>query len=377
MSRLKILCIDDDKHSLNATVRTLRRLRPEWVVSFYTDPATAVAETTALTQPDVVMSDMLMPNMRGDQVLNHFKSNHPSCIRALLTGDVNTKPYRLAHKYSHFVLAKPCIDEDYIRLLECVEKLRQLPLNEDLQTKLGGVDLPILTESVRHLRQKLEKENSIEEIVEIVAGEPALTARIIQVANSAYFGFRVPTTDLSESIIRIGSDNLLDISLALLCEYKGSHLIDTDEHRIESERAFAVACLSKAITKLMAFPVDIQNDLFTSAILLSLGKMVNKHSFPANDSIEFNQVCLVSTYLSTLWGLSSCVSDILLRCDKYEKTTDRVSRLRNILYISENIIDLDKKQVSEFLMKVEDVKLKKVAYKTFTLSKKQPLSSQR
>ncbi|WP_104403088.1 HDOD domain-containing protein [Vibrio penaeicida] len=371
MTQLNILCIDDDQLSLRATVRTLRRLRPEWKIYSEVDSKAVLAHREQALPIHVVLTDMLMPHTNGETVLNHFKANHSHCIRALLTGDVDTKTYQLAHKYSHFVLSKPCQDDDYLKLLECTERLFQLPINDDFRAHLGKIDLPILTESVRRLKTKLKKGCTIQDAASIVAAEPSLAARIVQVANSAYLGFRVSTSDLSEAIARIGTDNLIDIAMTLLCEFKGSYLINRADHKEEADKAFQIATLAKSIASNMALPVDTQSNLFTAALMHSLGVIVCNHSDFLKQQDEkisgYTTTALVSSYLSTLWGMQLEISDTLIRCDKYRDTNDRNCTLSNILYISQKIFQMEKNDASKFLMTIDNLKLKKIAYKTLTL----------
>ncbi len=372
MSQLNILCIDDDQLSLKATVRTLRRLRPEWKVYSELDSRTILTKEKPLQDIHVVLSDMLMPFVNGEMVLNHFKESQPICIRALITGDIDTKTYQLAHQFSHFVLSKPCQDSDYLKLLECTEKLTQLPLNDHFRAQLGHVELPILTESVRRLKAMLKRGCSIKDTAEIVASEPSLSARVIQVANSPYLGFRISTSNLEEAVTRIGSDNLIDIAMALLCEFKGSYLLDIDDHKEETDKAFMIANLAKSITRNMGLSIDTQSNLFTSELLHSLGTLICKNSEflkQQNEDISgYSVTCLISSYLSTLWGMQSEVTDTILRCDRYKESNDHDFTLSNILYVSKNIIHMEKREASEFLMAIENQKLKKAAYKMLTIA---------
>jgi len=78
--------------------------------------------------------------------------------------------------------------------------------------------------------------------------------------------------------------------------------------------------------------------------------------------------CLISSYLSTLWGMQSEVTDTILRCDRYKESNDHDYTLSNILYVSKNIIHMEKREASEFLMAIENQKLKKAAYKMLTIA---------
>jgi len=69
---------------------------------------------------------------------------------------------------------------------------------------------------------------SIDDLMDIVEIDPAITAKILKVANSAFFGYPVRTTKLDDAIMRIGVNNVKSIAvgiavLSFLGDSKKSH----------------------------------------------------------------------------------------------------------------------------------------------------------
>lgn len=88
-----ILCVDDEPvvlHSLKAQLR--RRFQDDFhfEMAESVDEALELLEDVHDPQSDlVVISDWLMPGMRGDEFLAQVSKNHPNAVLILLTGQAD------------------------------------------------------------------------------------------------------------------------------------------------------------------------------------------------------------------------------------------------------------------------------------------------
>ncbi|SBV38333.1 hypothetical protein BN7874_164 [Phage NCTB] len=80
--------------------------------------------------------------------------------------------------------------------------------------------LPTLPEIAMRVSQEANKPDvELRDIAEVIKNDPALTARIIRIANSAQRGSRVnKVTDLNRALTRIGLIQIKNVSLALAME---------------------------------------------------------------------------------------------------------------------------------------------------------------
>lgn len=83
----QILCIDDDSDVLAGLALSLRGLGEIHTASGGSE---ALAVADGLDRLAVVLCDMRMPGMTGDQVLAAFNARHPLAVRLLLTGYSDT-----------------------------------------------------------------------------------------------------------------------------------------------------------------------------------------------------------------------------------------------------------------------------------------------
>jgi len=103
----KVLFVDDDIHVLHAFKRQLRK-------QFRIDTAQSPAEGLSIVEKNgpyaVVVSDLRMPGMGGDQFLTRIKKIAPDTVRIMLTGhaDLNVAMGAINDGNIFRLLTKPC-----------------------------------------------------------------------------------------------------------------------------------------------------------------------------------------------------------------------------------------------------------------------------
>ncbi|HVE83600.1 MAG TPA: response regulator [Myxococcales bacterium] len=107
----KILIVDDEENVCNALRRTLRREGYEIDVANH--PAEAL-EKLLRTRYDLVLSDHLMPDMTGLELLKIVRNRHPDCMRLMLTGhaDMQTAIDAINQGEIYRFLTKPWEDTE-------------------------------------------------------------------------------------------------------------------------------------------------------------------------------------------------------------------------------------------------------------------------
>ncbi len=115
---------------------------------------------------------------------------------------------------------------------------------------------------------------SVSRLESIIEKDPTISARILSVANSAFFGTGRPVTSVSNAIIRIGFNNVKYISLGVaLMTVHGRERLDLplDSRRI-FQHSIAVGFVGKALAGVVA-DVD-PDDAFVGGILHDIGLLV-------------------------------------------------------------------------------------------------------
>ncbi|NJR70673.1 MAG: response regulator [Synechococcales cyanobacterium CRU_2_2] len=124
MSKLTILCVDDETIILNSLRRQLKQAFQDAYLyegAESADEAFEIIEELAEDGSDVIVivSDWLMPGMKGDEFLCEVNKRFPHVVKILLTGQADESAIERAkteanlHKY----LAKPW---DAQELTDCI-----------------------------------------------------------------------------------------------------------------------------------------------------------------------------------------------------------------------------------------------------------------
>ncbi|OXX74484.1 hypothetical protein B9J84_01580, partial [Vibrio sp. V03_P4A6T147] len=325
--------IDDDVFMLKAIARLIRRIRPEWEIILVSEPLNWLSEWNKhnCQPPAIIISDLLMPHKCGDELLEEVKQTYPQVVRALLTGNTQENLPQKAHAYSHFVLPKPFTQEDFERLFECTERLYQMPFNNECRTKLGSLkDLPVLPNSIHRLQQTIASPTcDLQSIADTISHEPVLVARVFQIANSSYLGFRRTTDSLSEAVGRLGATLVESIAISLLSHHANS-LVSKKAHQDISEQALRVSYISRLLAKNLGYSLRDKDRVFVSSLLTAIGKLIlmeegadihNVDSF-----LELQQgyadYYIVTAYMLMIWGYGSEIGEIVLNQSKSDFFSD-------------------------------------------------------
>ena len=143
--------------------------------------------------------------------------------------------------------------------------------------------LPPLAPVARELLRELNRDEiEINRLSQAIERDPGLTARLIGVANSAYFSQREPIYDLSTAIIRVLGLNLvksLSLGIALSTPF------DTRAcPEFPLDRYWCAAMLTATLASQLAPQAQLEpgaNDhLFLGGLLHNLGELVLAHCFP-------------------------------------------------------------------------------------------------
>jgi HD-like signal output (HDOD) protein len=203
--RKSLLFVDDDPFILDALRRQLRRYRKEWDVEFAPGGAAAL-ELMERQSFDIVISDMRMPEMDGAELLAEVLRRHPRTVRIVLSGqserELRFETLAPAHQY----LSKPC-DLDALKdVIEYASRLRDYLPNEELCSVVSSVaTLPALPESISKLSaESVEDELSSDFVGDVVCNDPCLSAEVLQLANSPFFGVSGSATHPREAVAALG-----------------------------------------------------------------------------------------------------------------------------------------------------------------------------
>ncbi|MCG8428933.1 MAG: HDOD domain-containing protein [Chromatiales bacterium] len=132
-------------------------------------------------------------------------------------------------------------------------------INEDafrseLQSAIeqNHITLPTLPEVALRVREAVEKENSTAtEIADMVATDTALSARLLQVANSPLYRGRVPIESIQMAITRLGNKLVRSLVISLAMKQIFQATSDVLDKRLRAiwEDSVQIAALSRVLSQ--------------------------------------------------------------------------------------------------------------------------------
>lgn len=211
----QLLFVDDEVKVLDGLRRMLRPLRTEWAMEFTISGRLALA-LLAERPFDVIVTDMRMPDMDGAQLLEQVRERFPKITRVVLTGQCSRDAVLRLLAVAHRHLIKPCDAETLKSEIARTCALRELlnsPALLSMVSKMSSVpSLPALYIEVN--RELETKDFSLEKVGEIIGRDIGMTAKIMQVVNSAFFGLRGRATDPVQALKLLGSETTKILVLA-------------------------------------------------------------------------------------------------------------------------------------------------------------------
>lgn len=331
-TKQRILFVDDDLSILAGLQNLLYKDRRRWDMTFAASGELALEKVYA--QPfDVVVCDMRMPGMDGATVLNRVKDASPSTARIMLSGHAEREAIVRALPALHQLLAKPC---DATTLRSTIERsLESEAAMRDSKVRgvIGKIDkLPSAPAVYAALSAAMSTSaTTLDELAAIVARDPGLSAKVLQLVNSAYFGSGQKTSSITEAVALLGTEQL---------RYIGITAPVFTALPEDPCAGFGLAARQEAAAKIArrvreAVPSDVAEQAYSGALLHDVGSVVLAVGFPGEyervlaagdpDIIGLENATFgtnhaeVGACLLGLWGLPGPIVDIVRYHHRWEE----------------------------------------------------------
>jgi putative nucleotidyltransferase with HDIG domain len=323
-NKLRILFVDDEPMILEVIRLTLESAAADWDMVFVEAGATAL-ELMARQPFDIVVTDMRMPGMTGAQLLIEVMKRYPATVRIILSAyaehDLLSKCVGATHQY----LAKPLELAALKTALSRVARLKEwLPSRQIQQSIIRQDFLPSIPAVYLEILEALQTPDcEIQHIGELVATDPGLTAKLLQLSNSAFLGFAREISSAEEAVMLLGIGTVRSLALCApvftafeSLEIEGFSINEVWTHSLR------VARVAQTIARLEGASEEMLEQTFTAGVLHDIGKALMAKN-PALDypgvlararqtgqplfeiEHEVFQVthAQVGAYLLDLWGL--------------------------------------------------------------------------
>jgi HD-like signal output (HDOD) protein len=213
---INVLFVDDEPAVLEDLESRLQRARSKWDMKFVTTAAEAL-DLMSRIPVDVVVSDLQMPVMDGIRFLGIVRERYPRAARFMLTDKTSEDEALRTMPLAHQVLTKPCNTAALEKSISRICALQSRKQHPGVAKALGLLNsLPALPQLYWDLVRAIDNpKSSTIDIAAIIERDVGMTARILQLANSALFGGGQPIKSIKDAVIRIGLVPIRSVVLSL------------------------------------------------------------------------------------------------------------------------------------------------------------------
>jgi HD-like signal output (HDOD) protein len=344
-----ILFVDSDRNQLQSLKRTLREFKNRWQLH-YAEDAKQAQEIMQKSVVDIVVSETQLTGMPGSELLKEVKRHYPSVTRLLFSGQALRTPAQEIVHHAHQFIAKPCNSDELINILERVLHLRTLLNNTAIEEMISSLGtLPSLPATYQQMITALQSDaTTVKDIGQIVAQDIGMSAKILQMVNSAFFGLpqQIASPERAVSLLGIEAVTNLALTAGVFSQLDPDIMAEFNLEQLW-RHSLLVSGLVQRLCKAAGMDQQHSQVPILAGLMHDLGKLV----LATNDSQEYRRIlqqsqcdqaplhvieaeslwcdhAAIGAYLMGLWGLPfSAVEAVALHHSVKDQSHQRLDCL--------------------------------------------------
>lgn len=279
----RILFVDDEPKLLEGLQRMLRPRRKQWDMVFATSGHEALS-ILGSGRFDMIVTDMRMPGMDGAELLEEVQKRYPAMIRVVLSGYVERDAALRAVPVAHRFLTKPCDADVLSALLDRACSMTSALPDDTTRQVVGAIGkLPSLPSTFASLTAALrDPDVSLDEVGKIIERDVAMTAKVLQLVNSAFFGLVREVGTVREAVSVLGLDTLqhLVLSVEIFRTFRLGRVVQGFTIEAFERRSH----LAARIAAMLPAPKPVSSTAVVAALLHDTGTLILATRLP--DQLE-------------------------------------------------------------------------------------------
>jgi putative nucleotidyltransferase with HDIG domain len=319
-----VLFVDINSGKINAIHGLMNMMRGEWRAGF---AASATDAVNFMTQAsiDVIVADINYPDMTGINFLTRSQKIDPQVVKIAITDQKNIIEHLRTSSLAQQFLGKSYDMSTLKASILRAATLRDLLTQSMLQRLISQVrSLPSLPNLYLQIADELNKPDpTADRVGQIIAQDISMTAKVLQIVNSAYFGLPYQVVNPTQATVMLGLETIRDLVLTIKVfsnfdQLKLRHLGLT---RLWNH-SISVGVFSKMIARAISSDKKTFEYAFVAGLLHDIGKLVLADNLPmkyhntlelaAQKRIELQEAeeaifgtthAQVGAYLLWLWNL--------------------------------------------------------------------------
>ena len=345
---IRIVFVDDEINLLHGMRRALHPMRDEWDMDFVQSGAAALLMLED-KPADVIIADLRMPDMDGWELFAAVKNRFPRVARFILSGHADPGCIIRSIGTAHQYLAKPCESAAIKAAIQQTQRVRCLLDSEYLAALVGRVGmLPSAPQTFQRLLACLRRPDaSTADVARVIERDVGMTANIMKLVNSAFFGSRQSIHTLNRAVAYLGLDTVGSLVLSHgifhcgeLPPAAGLTHEQLWQHSVQTAAAARIIALQEH------FSIAKAEEAFMAGMLHDIGKMVvvvpadEARAMPApgqEAAQASSQHAAVGAYLLALWGFPASIVEAVAHHHAPSRAAAAEFGLAGIIHIASRL----------------------------------------
>ena len=275
-ARSRVLFCDPSGSFMNWTA-DMKRAGCNWDIERFDNLQAGLQMLASRRYDAIVVAAPATPD-REVGYLRQVMQAAPHCVRVLFTPVLSSNYLVKALDVVHRVCLNSNSFEETVALVDQAIASNRMLSHEKVRRSMAAFkQLPSPPSIFHELTRQLNSERTTSEhISNVVAKDPALTARLLRIVNSSYFGLRNPVSNIQQAVTLIGTRTLRGLALAghfgrHYKEAKGWGLFSLEALQA---RSLMVARLAQTLAKVATKDPLVRDQAFLAGLLLDIGMVM-------------------------------------------------------------------------------------------------------
>ncbi|NLW46702.1 MAG: HDOD domain-containing protein [Firmicutes bacterium] len=285
--RKKILFVND-----SATTQNMREMLDQmvefWEMQFVQDE-TSIWGRLESQDYDVIVLNLRTPEVNGIELFERVKEHYPQLVRVMIAGPSDQEIVLRAIRFNHHIIAEPFNPHSLMSLINRSCQLRDILRDEKLKQSIARIsNLPSLPSLYQQIISELQSPRvSVKRVADLIAQDVTMTAKILQLVNSAFFSLPQKIINPHQAVVLLGIDIIkgLVLHVHIFSSFKVDSQIKNFSIEALSKHSLLVAKLAREIVLAETSVRSMEDDALVAGLLHDIGKLAL-----LRDPDRYNQV---------------------------------------------------------------------------------------
>ena len=340
-----ILLVDSDITNDSAFTAALGKFDSSWNIRTVSSGAAALSYMDK-EHVDAIVSDTILPDMSGHDLLVNVRSLAPRVIRFALSADLDSETVMEYSRACQRFLAKPVSATYLATTLSCSLRLRSVMENPHLQDYMSGVkSVPAMPAIYDEMMKELSMPNSsLARVAGIIETDTGLTLSILKIVNSAFYGLSRRVDSVNQAVTLLGAHLIKNITLTakVFARFEGSTLSIRRLTELNNQ-AMKLGAMCNQFSRFAKLPKTTVDHCQIVGMMANVGELIE--TTQRENNAEFSDMGseVLGASLLQSWQMSDAIVEaIALQRESPVQDCERISPhvvLHSIRYLQDSFLD--------------------------------------